>query len=43
MSVVTPIVIRPLRRTIFMLGVPEDLGDISRLPLTAYVDETFYF
>lgn len=42
MAGVAPIGIQPCRRTIFMMGAPEHLGDISHLPATVDVDTTFY-
>ncbi len=37
-----PIGIQPLRRTIFLVNAPPELGDIRDLPLTADVEWTFY-
>lgn len=42
MAGVAPIGIQPRRRTIFMVGAPEHLGDISHLPATVDIDTTFY-
>lgn len=37
-----PVGVQPFRRTIFMVAAPDGL-DISSLPMTIDVDETFYF
>lgn len=37
-----PIGIQPMRRTIFMIGSPEELGDTRDLPLIGDIDATFY-
>jgi D-arginine dehydrogenase len=39
---VRPIGIHPLRRTVFMLGAPEGIGDSADWPLIGDLDGTFY-
>jgi D-arginine dehydrogenase len=40
---VAPIGLQPLLRSVFMVGVPPDLKDADRIPLTADLDMNFYF